>query len=79
MEIGRSVMTTEELREYCEATGQSIPAPRRRGPRARLSLDLGDERGRAVISVECDPSHRQAWRDWLMARMDKLGGTLIDR
>ncbi len=76
--IGRSVMTPEELRKYCEESGQPVPEtrPRKKGPRARLVLDFGEALGAATITVECEPSARARWRDWLAERKAHMGGEL---
>ncbi len=76
MERGRSSMTAEELRAYCEQTGQPLPslAPRKRGPRAKVALDLGE----SVITVECVPAERTRWRDWLGRIKDKHGGHIVE-
>lgn len=80
MDRGRSVMTPEEVRAYCEQTGQAVPsmAPRKRGPRAKIALDMGEGHGSAVLTVECHPSARLKWREWLMARQESLGGKLVE-
>ncbi len=76
--VGRNTMTLEELRKYCEDTGQPLPArkPRKKGPRARLVLDFGEALGAATITVECEPSARARWRDWLAERKAHMGGEL---
>lgn len=73
---GRNVMTPDELRDYCERTGQAMPslAPKKKGPHAKLALDLGD----TVITVECPPPARMKWRDWLNGYRDNHGGRVVE-
>lgn len=75
-ERGRSVMTPGELRAYCEQTGQPMPslAPRKKGPHARVALELGE----SVITVECPPSERARWRGWLGRIQEKHGGHVVE-
>ena len=72
---GRSSMTLEELRAYCEQTGQPVPfvAPRRKGPHAKVALDLGG----VLITVECPPDERVKWRGWLRRIQEKHGGDVV--
>lgn len=73
---GRSSMTVAELRAYCEQTGQPMPslAPRKKGPHAKVALDLGT----AVITVECEPADRARWRGWLNKIKESRGGHIVE-
>ena len=76
----KNVMTPEEVAEWSRATGSRPPdLTRREGPRARITLDLGEKYGRAVLGVTCDEEWQARWAAWMRERMERMGGKVDER
>lgn len=74
----QSVMTPDEVAEYCRKAGISAPTikPRKRKAFSRMSLELGEAWGDSVIVIEFPPERRGQWRKWLRDRQVAMGGDL---
>lgn len=74
----QSVMTPEEVAEYCRQAGIAAPSirPNKLKARSRLALELGEAWGHSVITIECPPERRGQWYKWLRDRQLAMGGDL---